>query len=72
MPRPSSESALDAVDWHDAKRGDAFSGHEPRHLVQAEAGHRLSVHLEDFIADAEQTGVGALTTGLTHLLHIYT
>lgn len=42
---PSSQLALDAPGRHDTKRGDAFTGHEPRYLVQAEACHRLAIHL---------------------------
>lgn len=64
--------ALDAIGWHDAQGCDALAGHEPRHLVQAEAGHRLAVHLKDLVAHAEQTGVRALADGLAHLLHIHT
>lgn len=68
----SSNSALGAIGWHDAQGCDALPGHEPRHLVQAEVGHRLSVHLKDLIAHPEQTGVRALAAGLAHLLHVNT
>lgn len=65
-------SALHASGRHDAERSGAFPGHEPCHLVQAEASHRLSIHLQNFIADAKQARVVALATAVSHLLHIHT
>lgn len=65
-------SALQASGWHDAEGSDAFPGHEPCHLVQAEASHCLSIHLQNFIADAKQACVGALATAVSHLLYIHT
>ncbi len=68
----SSQSALDASGRHDPKGSGAFPGHEPRHLVQSEASNCLSIHLQNFITDAEETHVGALATTVTHFLYIYT
>lgn len=68
---PPSLSALQASGWHDAERSGALSGHEPRHLVQAESGDRLPIHLQNFIASAKQACVRALATAVSHLLYVH-
>lgn len=72
MPGLSSQSALVASGRNDPKRSGAFPDHEPRHMVQTESSHCLSIHLQNFITDAEQTDVRAFPSTVTYFLYIHT
>lgn len=72
MPCLSSLSALDASGRHDPERRSAFPGHEPRHLVQAEPRHHLSVHLKNLISDTQEADIWAFASAVTHFLYVNT
>jgi len=65
---------------HDAQAGGALPapGHEAGHLVQGQPRHRLPVHLQDLVANAQEPGVEGVaaapaptTTAAPHLLDVH-
>lgn len=55
-----------------ADRSYVLLGHEAGHQVQTEAGHLLTVHLQQLVSHPQQPRIQLLCAAVAHLLHVHT